>query len=866
MTNGANPGPPPSPVGDRGDDAVPANANPAPDLDDPPVPDAVTPSGTRPPRDDAGFLPSVSRLDHELAEPRPQTVVGPGAVVASLLVGAGATWLAAAMARLVAVVVYAPDAWRHGAWAGFAGGAGLLAAHRYGGTARRDAWLLTVASVVEAVGAALGAVPSAAVPELVHAVVIAAGWLLMAFGVGTVGGVAIRRTGSLSALAVGAVAAGSAAAFATAPLLLEVLGAPALAMAAAAVGGAASLVLAATEPGAGWAGRTAIGLAGTLIVGATLAPMVVAPNPSTVPDPGRVPVAKSLFASVASAEENERHVSARWGAGGRLDVTVAPNGARWLYLDGLPFGVVAPQGRIRPDGAILPFVLPGKAGRVLIVGLGAGQEVRAALEAGATTVVVAEPHPGAVATVKLAQAAAGGPSILDGPGVRIVSEEARAWLRAGEDRFDLILVTLASFGAAAEPGRASGATLLTREAIGDYMDHLDAEGTLAIRVRDDHELWRTFNTAFQAMADAGAPTPTDAIRHLLAVNDGTAGGTLEDITLPTVFVRKTAYSQANATEVLQFLLQAPFPPLFVPYSESRSVLAIIGTEDGPATAESGVPYDITPARDSRPYFQEAGKGLPWSTVAIALALAFGTAIATWAAAHRPNDFGDLYDDVELRDGRGSDRRPDRSDAVPWRSVIVAAVAGLASGTIGATVLWRLTLLAGRADLTNAAGGAAITIGGVAAAFAVHRAAHAGVRAVAGWGALLAAILPFFIAEALPLAAPLMVGRSLEERVTIGALIAVPVGFGLGAQLPALLRLLRLTGHAGWEALVWGATASSAAGGMALAQLVSRASGDTATTVIGATASLGCFLAFGLRWVSDAGPAAQAAPPPSDWRP
>ncbi|NDB20164.1 MAG: hypothetical protein EB020_04735, partial [Proteobacteria bacterium] len=75
---------------------------------------------------------------------------------------------------------------------------------------------------------------------------------------------------------------------------------------------------------------------------------------------------------------------------------------------------------------------------------------------------------------------------------------------------------------------------------------------------------------------------------------------------------------------------------------------------------------------------------------------------------------------------------------------------MASGTIGATVLWRLTLLAGRADLTNAAGGAAITIGGVAAAFAVHRAAHAGVRAVAGWGALLAAILPFFIAEALPL--------------------------------------------------------------------------------------------------------------------
>jgi hypothetical protein len=793
-------------------------------------------------------------------------MVAPAAVVTALLVGAGATWLAAAMARLVAVVVYGPEAWRHGAWAGFAGGAGLLAAHRYGGTARRDAWLLAVASVVAAIGASLGAAPSAAVSEIVHSVVIAAGWLLMAFGVGSVGGVAIRRTGSLSALAIGAVAAGSAAAFATAPSLLEAIGAPALAMAAVAVAGMASLVLAATEPGAGWVGRTAIGLAGTLTVGAALTPLTIAPSASTVPDPGRVPVAKSLFASVASTEDDERHVSGRWGAGGRLDVTVAPNGARWLYLDGLPFGVVAPQGRIRPDGAILPFVLSGKVSRVLIVGLGAGQEVRAALEAGATTVVVAEPHPGAVATVKVAQAAAGGPPILDGPGVRIVNEEARAWLRAGNDRFDLILVTLASLGAAAEPGRASGATLLTREAIGDYLEHLDAEGMLAIRVRDDHELWRAFNTAFQAMADAGAPTPTDAIRHLLAVNDGTAGGTLENITLPTIFIRKTAYSQTNATEVLQFLLQAPFPPLFVPFSESRSVLAIIGTEDGPATAEAGVPYDIAPARDEHPYFQEAGKGLPWSTAAIVLALASSTAIATWAAAHRPNDFGDLIDDTDVREGRVPDRRPDRSDAVPWRSLIVAAAGGVASGTLGAAVLWRLPLLAGRADLTNAAGGAAIAIGGFAAAIAVHRAANVGVRAVAGWGALLAGALPFFIAETLPLAVPLLVGRSLEERVLIGAVVVLPVGFGLGAQLPAVLRLLRLTGHPGWEALVWGTTAASATCGVALAQLVSRASGDTATTLIGATASLACFLAFGLRWVSDAGPAAQASPPRTDWSP
>ena len=802
----------------------------------------------------------------------------PGAVVATLLIGASGSWLGAALSRVVAVVVYGPDAWRHGVWATFAGAAGLFAAHRMGGTTSRDAWLVVVASLLAALGATLGGAPSLVIPQLVHPIVIAVGWDLVGLAVGIVGGVALRRAGVLSPLAIGAAAAGSAAALATAPSLTEVVGAPGLAFVAAAGVGAASLTLAVTErsPRAqplesreaptpnpprlrrAWgefASATTIMLiaACAVPIGAAFAAPLVASLPGTVADPGRVPVAKSLFASVASKDDDERHVSAMWGAAGRFDVTVAPNGARWLYLDGVPYGVVAPQGRIRPDGALLPFVLPGNSGtvgRVLVIGLGGGQEVRAALEAGASTVVVAEPHPGALETVRAAQAAAGGPPIFDSDAVRVVGEEARSWLRSSDARFDLILVTLASFGAAAEPGRPSGSMLLTREAIVEYMDHLDTDGTLAIRVRDDHELWRTFNTAFQAMADAGAPSPTDAIRHLLAVNDGTAGGTLEDITLPTVFVRKAPYTQTIANDVLHFLLEAPFPPLFVPYSESRSVLAIIGTEDGPATAEAGVPYDIGPARDDRPYFQEAGKGLPWAAIGILLALASGTAVAAWASGFRPNDFGDLARDHDPDELGNIDRRPAPTDAAPWRHVLIAALGGMASGTIGTAMLWRLPLIAGRADVTNAAGGAALAVGALAAAFVVHRTARLGVRAIAGWGALLAAALPFIIREALPLGSSLIHGQSFAVRVLIGAALLVPIGFGVGAQLPALLRLLSLTRRHGWEGLVWGTSVASSAVGVAIAQVASRVSGDTLTTVIGAGAALGCFLAFGLRWVSE----------------
>jgi hypothetical protein len=435
--------------------------------------------------------------------------------------------------------------------------------------------------------------------------------------------------------------------------------------------------------------------------------------------------------------------------------------------------------------------------------------------------------------------------------VRIVREEARAWLRAGDDRFDLIVVTLASFGAVAEPGRASGATLLTREAIADYLNHLDPEGSLAIRVRDDHELWRTFNTTFQAMALAGSPTPMDAIRHLLAVNDGTAGGTLVDITLPTVFVRKSAFTETDANDVLRFLLDVPFPPLFVPFSESRSVLAVVGTEGGLATAEAGLPFDISPSRDDRPYFQEATKGLPWASIALVLALTTGIAIATWAGGYQQDEFSDIDGasrDFDPPDPRGSNRRPDVGDIVPWRHVAVASAAGVATGTIGSAMLWRLPLIAGRADLTNAAGGAALAIGALAAALVVNRSTPSAVRAVAGWCALSAATTPFILTEALSLSVPLIYGLSLEARVLVGGALLAPIGFGLGAQLPATLRLLSVSGRNGWEGLLWAGLIASASAGTALAHVVSRSLGDSATTALGSVACFGCFLAFGLRWV------------------
>ncbi len=773
-----------------------------------------------------------------------------GAAVASVLVGLGYAWLGAAMSRIVAVVAFIPSAWQPGAWAGIGMAVGALAAHRYGGTSRRESWLLALGAILISLGLAVGAVPVVHLPQLVHRFVVTGGWVGAAVGTGIVGGVALRRSMGMPALVLGAFVAGQGAAASTAPALSNGLGVPALALVAGTCASAASIVLGLTG---GQAWRSAPGLLATstaviAFLGLGSAGAGIGSEPNVAADPSRIPVAKSLFESVSSSDDPERHVAMRWGSAGRLDVTETPSGARWIYLDGFPVGVVGPQGRMRPDGSLLPFTLPGKGDRVLIVGLGGGQEVRAALESGATSVTVAEPHPGAFEVVAEAYADAGGPAILASDRVHLVAEEARAYLRASDDRFDLIILTLAAAGTAAEPGRPVGATLYTREAIGDYLAHLEPEGMVAIRVRDEHELWRTFNTAFQAMSDAGSLTPTDAIRHLLAVNDGTAGGTLEDIALPIIFVRRTPFPADVAGSVQQFLLQAPFPPLFLPYQEERSALSILGTEDGPARTEAGAPFDIAPVHDDRPYFFEAEKGLPWGIISTLVALGVASVLATWLASRRPTDFADLDDEADADALPELDRRPDLADPVPWRFLSVATIAGIGAGLTSSVLLWRLPLIAGRADLTNAAGALALATGAVLAAIAINRSPMHGVRAIAGWGALGAAALPFVIAEAASLGAHLLHGQSLETRVAAGALALLPVGIGVGSQVPAILRMLAGARRPGWEAMTWGTSLAAGAVGVALAQVASRATGDVGTAGIGACLHLACFLAIGLRWI------------------
>ncbi len=791
-------------------------------------------------------LPRFLQARQQSTPEPPPVTTALTAVAALMVIGLADQWVGAGTARLVALVALVPDVWWIAALGRLGFVFGLMAAHRYGGRTRQDNRLTAVSVVLLASGIALVSVPMVQVPQLVHPLILTVATILASFALGALGGIALRRSPVTPALPIAAWAAGEAIGALTTGTTISALTPPGIVAVAGTVGGVATLMLVTTSAGRwGSASRWIAASLGALVtVGTATLAVSLLSNPATVANPGRVPVGKSLFTSVADPESAETHTRAQWGSGGRFDLTATPDGGRWVYLDAVPFGYVGPSGRLRADGALLPLTLPGPKERVLIAGIGAGQELRAALEVGATTVTVADPHPGAFEAVTAAISEAGGPQLMSRPGVRLVAEEARAHLRASESTYDLIYVTLAAAGASAEPGRVAGATQFTREAFAEYVNHLSPEGMLVIRVHDDHELWRAFNTAFQVMGDLGAPTPTDAIRHLLAVNDGTSGMDSEQLVLPVLMVRRTAFTEPLAQRILQFLLQSPFPPLFVPFQEARSVLSAVAAPGGPGAAQAQVPFDIRPATDDHPYFFEPFPSPPWSWFLVTLTIIGATIVGTFMATRRPAEFDDFLDDA---DELLTDTRPAPNDTYPWRAVAFIAAGGVTMGLAYSALLWQLPLVAGRADLTTAGGTAALWAGSVIASLLVHRAHHNQIRAVAGWGALGVALYPIALTELLPLASPLLVGQTLELRVIAASLLLLPIGLGLGSHLPAALRLLAISHRGGWEPIAWATFVASAAIGSALASILSRTFGDTTPILVGIATGVAGFLAIGLRW-------------------
>ena len=129
----------------------------------------------------------------------------------------------------------------------------------------------------------------------------------------------------------------------------------------------------------------------------------------------------------------------------------------------------------------LPYLIrPGAS--TLIFGSGGGEHILTALDAGAKKIVGVEMNPIIVDWVnrKFAKVAGG---LFHQPGVQVVVDEGRSYIRRSTDKFDLIQFTLVDTWAATAAGAfaLTENNIFTRESMHEYLDHLTPDGMISMK-------------------------------------------------------------------------------------------------------------------------------------------------------------------------------------------------------------------------------------------------------------------------------------------------------------------------------------------------------------------------------------------------
>jgi SAM-dependent methyltransferase len=245
--------------------------------------------------------------------------------------------------------------------------------------------------------------------------------------------------------------------------------------------------------------------------------------------------------------------------------------------------------------------------KVLVLGVGGGEQVLLALYHAASKIVGVEMNPQILDLVRDDYAEFAG-GILDRPDVSVHMGEARGFVRRTRDRYDLIQIPLLySFGAAA--GGTQGlheSYAYTTEAFRDYLRALNPGGILSVTLwlklppRDAPKL---FATALEALKASGVADPG---RHLALIRSWKT---------TTLLVKNAAFRPEELATIREFAAERSFDVAYLPgmspaeanrynllerpyFYEAANALA--GAERQ-AFIDS-YKFNIEPASDDRPYF------------------------------------------------------------------------------------------------------------------------------------------------------------------------------------------------------------------------------------------------------------------------
>lgn len=502
---------------------------------------------------------------------------------------------------------------------------------------------------------------------------------------------------------------------------------------------------------------------------------------------GNLELTKPLFRELADPRSGSRLLDTYWNAFARTDVTqdVDPT-IRFIYTDGeVPTHMIRFSGKLREVGGLqgfigyVPFAFRTK-GRVLCLGPGGGMDVLLALLAGFEQVEGVEINPSIPSIMEKHRSFNGGLYHL--PGVHLSIGEGRSFVRGGGAKYDLLYMALTQTATSGNVGLALVESYVhTKEAFGDYYDHLTARGRLAFVCQEYYLLVRAFATNVALLQEKGL-SRDEALRRLVVM------------ALPEVIDRfgepptnpyrcllmttRTAVTPREADWLMEAARRRGVRPLYVPYRYEGTPFAEVPPgSDGVAKFVQRFRetdhVNVSPCTDDSPFFLDLTIGRPRGVRELyflcVLALAF-VVMATGLLSLR------------------SRRDPDiRAPLVPF--VFYFSCLGAGFMLIEVALAQKLILFLGYPTLSLSVILVSLLLGGGAGSYVSQRWPCYQLRKVAAKACLAVALAVLAYVFGLEPLLSTCLGLPVAARVAVTFALLLLLGFMMGMPFPSGLRLV-----------------------------------------------------------------------------
>lgn len=506
----------------------------------------------------------------------------------------------------------------------------------------------------------------------------------------------------------------------------------------------------------------------------------------------------------------------KWNSFSRIDVydvPVAPEKGRpnpgflSIIIDGgsagtgmgdLSMGVrhfLAHAPEYRPTG--LAYV-GKKHPKVLIIGSGAGKEVLEALYFGASSITAVEINPiiTDIVTRRMREHWGG---LFEQPEVRLVTDDARSFVRRSKEKYDVIISVHTVSNAAVTSGALSltETYVLTIEAFEDYWNHLTPDGTLLVSAYE--QLPKLVATARELFDRQGLGSPAG---HLVAFRDVTEPFR-HTLSLTGILLQKSPI-RPEQVDIMAASLgiglnkdwgqtgppKIYYSPFRRPRDEDETLLADLAKSPDLERIYTSSKDLLRPATDDQPFFHRRRRlTSPWFALRVFLGggqqgSADGVEVTLVVLLIQAIAVAGLMILLPLvRFGQQGLRASGR-----WAFLTYFAGLGLGFILIEIVLLQRFALFLGEPIYTFSVVLAGLLISTGAGSYLANR-VHNVSRNMLSWSLLAVVVAILLTSLITPSALSLTLGLPLPLRVTVALLLIAPLGALLGVPFPTGLRLI-----------------------------------------------------------------------------